>query len=133
MNIGHAIKLCRASRHLSQAQLSALTGYSTSHLSLIENNKRDPSLSTIEKIAVALNVPLGILFFLAADSNDLSGIDKELAGSLSRMVLELLNEKDARDVYDRKCRNPVLGDSRYEVVEMEVIGYTQPELLERLK
>ncbi len=37
-------------------------------------------------------------------------------------IVLFANEKDARDVYDRKCRNPVLGDSRYEVVEMEVIG-----------
>ena len=37
-------------------------------------------------------------------------------------IVLFANEKDAQDVYDRKCRNKILGDSQYEVVEMEVIG-----------
>lgn len=84
--------MCRSRRGFSQAELAQRAGCSVSYLSLLENNQRDPTLSTIEKIAIALNVPIGILFFLAADRNDISGIDKELAGQLARTALELLSE-----------------------------------------
>jgi len=94
MNVGQAIKMCRSRRGLSQAELARRAGCSVSYMSLLENNQRDPTLSTVEKIALALNVPIGILFFLAADSNDISGMDKELAGQLARTALELLNDSD---------------------------------------
>lgn len=96
MNIGQAIKMCRSRRELSQAELAQRAGCSVSYLSLLENNQRDPALSTIEKIAMALNVPVGIFFFLAADRNDISGMDKDLAGQLARTALELLSEADTQ-------------------------------------
>ena len=92
MNVGQAIKMCRSRRGFSQTELAQRADCSVSYLSLLENNQRDPTLSTVEKIAIALNVPVGILFFLAADRNDISGMDKELAGQLARTALELLSE-----------------------------------------
>ena len=92
MNVGQAIKMCRSRRGLSQEKLAQRAACSVSYLSLLENNQRDPTLSTLKKIAIALNVPIGILFFLAADRDDISGMDKELAGQLARTALELLNE-----------------------------------------
>lgn len=38
-----------------------------SYVPMLENNKRDPTLSTVTKIAEALHVPAGLLFFLVAD------------------------------------------------------------------
>lgn len=92
MNVGQAIKMCRSRRGLSQAELAQRADCSVSYLSLLENNQRDPTLSTIENIAMALSVPVGILFFLAADRSDISGMDKELAGQLARTALELICE-----------------------------------------
>jgi transcriptional regulator with XRE-family HTH domain len=60
---------------------------------MLENSKRDPTLSTIQSIADALRVPIEILFFLGADKGELAGIDKELAGQLAVTALDLLNEK----------------------------------------
>jgi transcriptional regulator with XRE-family HTH domain len=94
MNIGQAIKMCRTRRGLSQEKLAKSAACSVSYLSLLENNQRDPTLSTIKKISVALNVPIGILFFLSADRDDISGMDKELAGQIARTALELLSEPD---------------------------------------
>jgi transcriptional regulator with XRE-family HTH domain len=92
MNIGQAIKLCRTRRGLSQAELARHAECSVSYLSMLENNKRDPTLSTMTQIAHALRVPVGIIFFLGAENGDLSGIDKTLQGDLARTALELLNE-----------------------------------------
>ncbi|RYF51325.1 MAG: XRE family transcriptional regulator [Cytophagaceae bacterium] len=92
MNIGSAIQLSRSKRKLSQAELAKRAQISVSYLSLLERSRRDPPLSTLQKISSALNMPLEILFFLGAESGELSGLNKELAGQLAMTALELLNE-----------------------------------------
>lgn len=94
MNIGGAIQLSRSKRKLSQAALAKRAGISVSYLSLLERSLRDPPLSTLQKIAAALNMPLEILFFLGAEGGELSGLNKELAGQLAVAALELLNEPE---------------------------------------
>jgi transcriptional regulator with XRE-family HTH domain len=92
MNIGKAIKLCRTQRGIPQTDLAQQAECSVSYLCMLENNKRDPSLSTMTRIANALHIPIGIIFFLGAEGNDLTGIDKELQGELARTALKLLKE-----------------------------------------
>jgi transcriptional regulator with XRE-family HTH domain len=92
MNLGRTIRMCRTQRGLSQAELADRADCSVSYLSVLENNKRDPTLSMLTKIANALNMPIGLLFFLASEKDELQGIDKEFAGELARTALELLNE-----------------------------------------
>jgi transcriptional regulator with XRE-family HTH domain len=96
MNIGNAIQLARTKRKLTQIQLAKRAGISVSYLSLLERSRRDPPLSTLEKVAAALNMPLEILFFLGAEGGDLSGLNKELAGQLAVAALELLNAPEPR-------------------------------------
>jgi transcriptional regulator with XRE-family HTH domain len=93
LNLGRAISLCRAQRGLTLSELATRAALSVSYLSLLEQNKRrDPTLSTVQKIAEALRIPTGILFFLAADKVELSGLDVELAEKLSHAALTILNE-----------------------------------------
>lgn len=56
--IGDSLKKLRTSRGISQDQLSAATGITQNHLSHLENNKRCPTIPTMQKIADALGVPL---------------------------------------------------------------------------
>jgi transcriptional regulator with XRE-family HTH domain len=89
--------MARSSRGISLAELARRTRLSVSYLSMLERgDRKDPTLTTIEKIAIALGVPVGIFFFLAADRRDLSGIDPDLAGKLASAALEFLNEPDAQ-------------------------------------
>jgi transcriptional regulator with XRE-family HTH domain len=92
MNIGQAIELARARRKLSQDELAIRAGISVSYVSFLERSKRDPALSVVENIAKALNIPIVLLFFLGAEGKELGHLNKELAGELSRTVLDLLNE-----------------------------------------
>lgn len=93
MNLGRAITLCRKQRGLNQAALAERAEISVSYLSLLEQNKRkDPTLTTIQKISEALGIPSGILFFLAADKTELSGLPVELQEKLSFAALQLLHE-----------------------------------------
>jgi transcriptional regulator with XRE-family HTH domain len=93
MNLGKSIHTCRVKRGLSQAELARRAGCSVSYLSMLENSKRDPTMSVVQSIATGLGVPLEILFFLGAEKGELAGIDKELAGQLALTALELLDEQ----------------------------------------
>ena len=92
MNLGEAIRFCRTQKKMTQARLAERTGLSVSYISLLEQNKRDPSFSTVERIADELRVPTSILLFLAADISDLSPFDKELAEKLSFAALGFIRE-----------------------------------------
>ncbi len=91
MNLGQTIKMCRSRRGLTQAELAKRAEFSVSYLSLLENNERDPSLSTLQRIAIALDVPISILFFLAAERGELAGLGEDLAGRLAKTALEFLS------------------------------------------
>ncbi len=92
MNIGRAIKLCRSQKAMTQMELARRSGVSLSYVSLIEQNKRDPTMSVVEEISRGLEVPLSILIFLAADKNELAGLSEEVREKLSRAALDLLKE-----------------------------------------
>lgn len=59
---------------------------------MLENNRRDPTLSMLMRIAQALQIPVGLLFFLAADQEDLGPIDEKTTGELMQSILALLVE-----------------------------------------
>lgn len=52
----------RIKRKLTLSQLSQLTGLAKSTLSDIENNRVDPKISQLDKIAIALAVPIEELY-----------------------------------------------------------------------
>ena len=90
MNVGQAIRLCRTQRGVSQSTIANRANCSVSYLSMLENNKRDPTLSTVTRIAEALHVPVGLLFVLAADQSELGAIDEHVADQLMQSALASL-------------------------------------------
>ncbi|MEX8510378.1 MAG: helix-turn-helix domain-containing protein [Leptothrix ochracea] len=90
MNIGHALKLTRSAKGLSLETLAERAELSQSYLSMIESGKREPTLSSIQKIATALGVPTPILIFLAADKGELEGIDPETFQRLAAAVMDVM-------------------------------------------
>jgi transcriptional regulator with XRE-family HTH domain len=62
MNLGHNVKILRATKQISQKQLANLIGVTPAYLSMIENNSKKPSLSLVEKICKTLEIPLNIFF-----------------------------------------------------------------------
>lgn len=90
MNLGKAIKLCRTQKGMNQQQLAEKADISVSYLSLLEKGKRDLNYSTLQNIAKGLSVPVSIISFLAADEQELSGINQVMREKLSALSLELL-------------------------------------------
>ena len=92
MNIGKAIRTCRIQKNLKQSELAEKANISVSYLSLLEQGKRDPSFSTVEEIASALNIPVSILVFLAAEKSEVAELSPEIAEKLSFTALQLIGE-----------------------------------------
>ena len=90
MNVGKAIRLCRTQRGVSQSAIADRAKCSVSYLSMLENNKRDPTLSTVTRIAEALHVPVGLLFVLASDQSELGALDEHVANQLMQAALTSL-------------------------------------------
>jgi transcriptional regulator with XRE-family HTH domain len=90
MNISKALKLCRTQKGISKTVLAERADLSISYLTLLEQGKRDPNISTINQLCVALNIPASIFMFLASDVNELNGIIKELSEKISLTALQLM-------------------------------------------
>ena len=54
--------------------------------------ERDITLSTLQRICHALNVPMGILLFLGSSQDEFGNISKELEAELAKNTLFLLSE-----------------------------------------
>ena len=77
MKIGSIIKAERKKRGLSQNQLAARCSITVTYLSLIENDKKEPTVSLLRTIAENLNLPLPILIFMSLDDEDIPESKKE--------------------------------------------------------
>ena len=62
-NIGPNIVQVRHEKGITQAELSGLSGISTSTLSAYEHSKKYPNVNTLGKIAVSLGVSIDRLYF----------------------------------------------------------------------
>lgn len=91
MNLGATIRACRKKRQLTQAELASIAEISVSHLCLLEKNKRDPSLSTVQAISKALRIPLSVLVLLAANNDEVEEIDEHKLEELSKHIFGLMD------------------------------------------
>ena len=94
MNIGRALSLCRTQKGMTKTQLSQVANVSVSYLTLLEQGKRDPNLSTVNQICKGMNVPVSVFMFLASDASDKEGISNELAEKLSHTALSLIEPEN---------------------------------------
>jgi transcriptional regulator with XRE-family HTH domain len=74
MTLGNAIKLIRTSTNSRQRELAGRLKVSPNYISLLENGKREPSISFLRNLAKELGVPIG-LFFLW-EGTPLSGLTR---------------------------------------------------------
>jgi transcriptional regulator with XRE-family HTH domain len=65
--IARSIRTARLKKKLSLEKLSALSGLSTGYLSKVERSEKAPPLSTLSKIALALDIDLANLLMEDAD------------------------------------------------------------------
>lgn len=62
MNLGTAIKVVRTASGVRQRKLAEHLGVSANYISLVEANKREPSISLLRRLANELDVPVALFF-----------------------------------------------------------------------
>ncbi|MBL4820886.1 MAG: helix-turn-helix transcriptional regulator [Gammaproteobacteria bacterium] len=100
MSFGENVKQFRRDKGLTQGELSDLCGIKTGHISKIENDKAEPSLSTVYKLLKALECSPNALLL----STEEHGMSAAMATVLERA--EKLDENRKRslvDVIDHFC------------------------------
>lgn len=84
---GANLKLIRKSKNITQEKLSEMIDIHPRQMSKIENGEHFPSAKSIEKICLALGVPLRVLFDFEIDmlSGD-SGFNKNISMLVNRII-----------------------------------------------
>jgi transcriptional regulator with XRE-family HTH domain len=91
MKIGKILKILRTSKGLTQNQMSKLLGISQNYLSLIEQDKKTPSVDAITGFASSLSVSKDALILVTSDvPKELNGRDIEDFQRLQQNILSLL-------------------------------------------
>lgn len=95
MDLSQNIKKLRERKGLSQKELISLVGLGAPMYSRIETGKVEPSLSTLEKIATALNVNLSELF--TNNFEDINSFDSDLVEKVK--MIEALSNDEKKTVF----------------------------------
>jgi len=72
IDVGHCLRKLRADRGLSIRALAGISGLNVNTLSLIENGKTSPSVSTLQQVAAALQAPITAFFETDVPKNNIS-------------------------------------------------------------
>jgi XRE family transcriptional regulator, regulator of sulfur utilization len=92
MNIGDTIRQLRKQKGLKQNELASLCKISQTYLSLIENNSKEPNISTLKKISDMLSIPISVLFFLSLDKKDVNSNKMEIYDKFYPTIKNLIHE-----------------------------------------
>ena len=89
-----SIRYLRKMRGMTLEEVSEKTGITAAHLSLIERNKRDPSIQTLIKIAQALQVDVETFWWNTVESSPKDDAEYELVRKDERKVYKgVYNDK----------------------------------------
>ncbi len=97
MNLGENLKKIREAKGLSGKEVAISCKMDPAQYSRIENNKTDPALSSLVKIAKALGVSVSELFTADEVLKDVNSIDKSLMEKIS--LIEQLDKKEKAAFY----------------------------------
>ena len=97
MDVAKNIKRIREKKGMSQKELINAVGLGAPMYSRIETGKAEPSLTTLEKIAKALNVKLSDFFDNDANLEDINSYDSDLVDKIK--IIEILNEEEKKTVF----------------------------------
>ena len=92
MDLGTTIKTMRQKRSIKQKDFAVQCDITAAYLSQIENNLKDPNLSTLRNISAQLDLPLPILLFLSLDEQDVKPEKKAAFNLINTPVKSLISE-----------------------------------------
>jgi len=106
MTLGNAIKTVRTASKVKQRELARRAGVTANYVSLVEGDKREPSVSLLKKIADSLEVPVSFFFLwqeYVGERTDSKRLEK-IRDLLLRLEASYLFNKRAGAVTKRERR-----------------------------
>ncbi len=90
MDIARSIKFVRVAAGIRQGEMAKRLGISQNHLSLLENNKAEPSLALLKKMSAEFNVPVSFLLLegsveFESESPEVDSLLKQLQGLIHQL------------------------------------------------
>ena len=92
MIVGSTLKLLRTASNLTQGFLAKELKVTANYLSLIENGRREPSLTFLKRFAKTLDIPLGYFLWLALEENK-SREEFDLKRKMDELLVTIIREK----------------------------------------
>lgn len=92
MDLGTTIKKLRKQKSMTQEYFASKCGITQTYLSQIENNQKEPNLSTLKKLSEVLEVPLPIMFYLSLNEEDVIPEKRKAFGMIDPSIKSLVNE-----------------------------------------
>ncbi len=92
MDIGSVIQAIRKEKKIKQKALAESCNISITYLSQIENNKKDPTISTLTEISRNLEIPLPIIFFMALEENDIPPNKRDFFKQLNPTFMKVIKD-----------------------------------------
>ena len=96
MKIGETIKALRKKKNIAQKDFAVQCGISKTYLSLIENDRKRPTLDLLEKIGAELKIPFPIISFLSLEEEEIQeekrAAYKIMAPAINAMITELFTQ-----------------------------------------
>lgn len=92
MDLGNTIRNIRKHKGFKQIDFASKCGITQTYLSQIENNQKEPNLSTLKSISEVLSVPLPVIFFLSMDEKDVPVQKRKAFNLVNPSVKSLVNE-----------------------------------------
>lgn len=90
MSVGRAVKFARVAAGIKQKDLADRLDITPNYLSLVENDKRDPSISFLRNLASEVGIPLGLLFHnFNGDSSEASPEEKALLLRIQDLIFQI--------------------------------------------
>jgi len=87
IDIGKAIRIVRQAKDLKQSDLAKKAEVSAAFVSLVEKGEKQPSLSSVRRLAAALGVPSEVLVMMAMDTLESKNeAARDLAESLRKIA-----------------------------------------------
>jgi transcriptional regulator with XRE-family HTH domain len=97
MLIGKTIRKLRVEQGLSQLALAHRAKLTPSFLSLVENDRRNPSLLIIERLARALRVPEEVIFWDSVELPSHLSIQDRKVCEAAKLIVRFYYESVKRD------------------------------------
>ena len=92
MSIGLTLKLLRTASNLTQSSLAKDLNVTANYLSLVENGRKEPSLTFLKKFSKRLDSPLGYFLWLALEENE-STEELSLKRKMDELLVNLMRQK----------------------------------------